>query len=163
MDNGVRNINDKVKSLPEILKIIKKINGKKKIVFTNGCFDLLHIGHARYLMEARKLGDFLIVGVNSDNSVQALKGEGRPIISEDDRVEMLASLEMVDYIILFNERTAASLLESIKPDVYVKGGDYTQDTLPEWPIVKEYGGRVELIPEIQGRSTSNIITKIRGS
>ena len=132
-----------------------------KIVFTNGCFDILHAGHVRYLAKARAFGDMLAVGLNSDSSVRRLKGEGRPINNEADRAEVLNALKCVDYVIIFDEDTAESLVEAIKPDVYVKGGDYTIDTLPEGQIVQKYGGRVELVDLVEGRSTTNIIEKMR--
>ena len=134
---------------------------KKIIVFTNGCFDILHVGHVRYLQAARKLGDVLVLGLNSDTSVQALKGPTRPINSQADRAEVLAGLEAVDHIVIFDEITAERLVAAVKPDIYVKGGDYMVENLPEAGIVREYGGKVELLPEVQGRSSSNMIKKIR--
>ncbi|MDD4599669.1 MAG: D-glycero-beta-D-manno-heptose 1-phosphate adenylyltransferase [Negativicutes bacterium] len=133
----------------------------KTLVFTNGCFDILHVGHVRYLTAARELGDCLIVGLNSDESVRCLKGPTRPINNEDDRAEVLAALSSVDYVILFGERTAESLIAEIKPDIYVKGGDYKVEELPEAKIITQYGGRIKLIPEVPGRSSSNVIKKIQ--
>ncbi|MPL68906.1 D-beta-D-heptose 1-phosphate adenylyltransferase [bioreactor metagenome] len=133
----------------------------KTLVFTNGCFDILHVGHVRYLTAAKELGDCLIVGLNSDESVRCLKGPTRPINHEDDRAEVLAALSCVDYVILFGEHTAEGLIAEIKPDIYVKGGDYRIDELPEVKIVTQYGGRIELIPEVPGRSSSNVIKKIK--
>ena len=132
----------------------------KKIVFTNGCFDILHVGHVRYLTTAREFGDLLIVGLNTDESVRKLKGESRPINDENSRVEVLLGLKAVDYVVLFGEQTAENLISEIKPNVYVKGGDYTLETLPEAKIVQSYGGKVEFIPMVAGRSTTNIINKI---
>ena len=137
--------------------------GGKKIVFTNGCFDILHAGHVRYLKAARSLGDILILGLNSDQSVKKLKGEDRPINSEDDRLEVIDALESVDFVVIFDESTAENLVSEIKPDIYVKGGDYSIDNLPEGQIVLSYGGKVELIPLVAGRSTTNIIRKIEES
>jgi len=134
---------------------------QKVIVFTNGCFDILHVGHVRYLQAARKLGDVLVLGLNSDTSVQALKGPTRPINCQADRAEVLAGLEAVDYIVIFNEITAERLVAAVKPDIYVKGGDYIVEDLPEAGIVREYGGQVVLLPEVEGRSSSNMIEKIR--
>ena len=134
-------------------------NGKK-IVFTNGCFDILHAGHVRYLTAAKSFGDVLIVGLNSDESVHKLKGEGRPVNSESDRKEVLLGLKAVDEVIIFSEQTAERLISEIKPDVYVKGGDYTLETLPEAKIVQSYGGKVEFVQLVEGRSTTNIIKKI---
>ena len=132
----------------------------KKIVFTNGCFDILHVGHVRYLKAAKALGDVLIVGLNNDASVKKLKGDDRPINNEVDRAEVLLALESVDHVVLFGEQTAESLIAEVKPNIYVKGGDYTLDTLPEAKIVQSYGGRVEFIPMVAGRSTTNVINKI---
>jgi len=134
----------------------------KTVVFTNGCFDILHAGHVRYLAGARALGDCLIVGLNSDQSVRDLKGPARPINNEDDRAEILAALVPVDYVVIFEERTAENLVTEIEPDIYVKGGDYSVDQLPEAKIVQQYGGRTVLIPEVPGRSSSNVIRKIKG-
>ena len=131
------------------------------VVFTNGCFDVLHAGHVRYLTKARAMGDFLVIGLNSDASVRRLKGNGRPINTEDDRAEVLDALRAVDAVTIFGEPTAEALIEIVRPDVYVKGGDYTLETLPEAKIVKEYGGRVEFVPFVEGRSTTNVIERIR--
>ncbi len=130
------------------------------VVFTNGCFDILHAGHVRYLAAARALGDCLIVGLNNDASVRALKGLHRPVNNERDRAEVLAALAAVDYVILFAENTAERLVEKLQPDIYAKGGDYCLEQLPEAKIVTAYGGKTVLIPEVPGRSTSNIIRKI---
>lgn len=132
----------------------------KKIVFTNGCFDILHVGHVRYLSAAKEFGDVLIVGLNNDSSVKILKGDNRPINPEGDRAEVLLGLKAVDHVVLFGEKTAESLIAEVKPDIYVKGGDYTLETLPEAKIVQSYGGRVEFIPMVAGRSTTNVIKKI---
>ena len=133
----------------------------QKIVFTNGCFDILHAGHVRYLAAARALGDKLIVGLNSDQSVRNLKGVERPINSEEDRAEVLTALAAVDYVVIFGDRTAEGLVSEIRPDVYVKGGDYRIEELPEAAIVATYGGETVLVPEVPGRSSSNIIGKIK--
>ncbi len=129
----------------------------KKIVFTNGCFDILHVGHVRYLTAAKSFGDILIVGLNTDESVKILKGETRPINNEKDRAEVLLGLKAVDYVVLFGERTAENLVAQVKPDIYVKGGDYTVDKIPEAKIVQSYGGKVELVPFVAGHSTTSII------
>ncbi len=131
------------------------------VVFTNGCFDILHAGHVRYLAAARQLGDRLIVGLNSDRSVKSFKGADRPINSQDDRAEVLAALAAVDHVVIFDDRTAEGLVGEIKPDIYVKGGDYRLEDLPEAKIVASYGGRTVLVPEVPGRSSSNIIGKIK--
>ena len=134
---------------------------RKKIVFTNGCFDLLHVGHVRYLTAARALGDLLIVGLNSDSSVRMLKGADRPINNQEDRAEILSGLRAVDHVVIFDERTAENLIAEVKPDIYVKGGDYDLSTLPEAKIVQSYGGRVEFIDLVAGRSTTNIINRMK--
>lgn len=142
--------------------IIKKLKSEnKKIVFTNGCFDILHAGHVRYLKESKKFGDILIVGLNSDISVKKIKGESRPINPEMDRAEVLAGLEAVSYIVLFDETSPVKLLEEIKPDIYTKGADYTVETLPEAKTVLSYGGKIEFIKFLEGRSTTKIIDKIK--
>ena len=132
----------------------------KQIVFTNGCFDILHAGHVRYLTTAKSFGDVLIVGLNTDESVHRLKGANRPINTQDDRAEVLLGLKAVDHVIFFGEATAEALISEVKPAVYVKGGDYTLKTLPEAAIVQSYGGRVELVNLVAGRSTTNVIEKI---
>lgn len=129
----------------------------KRIVLTNGCFDLLHIGHVRYLGQARQFGDVLIVGVNDDEAVRQLKGPGRPIVPADERAEMLAALAAVDYVVVFSGLTADALVEAVRPDVYVKGGDWTLETLPETPTVARVGGRVEIVAYVPGRSTHALI------
>ena len=131
-----------------------------KIVFTNGCFDILHAGHVRYLTAAKTFGDVLIVGLNSDESVRRLKGASRPINSQLDRAEVLLGLKAVDHVIIFGEQTAEALIAEVKPNVYVKGGDYTLDTLPEAKVVQKFGGRVEFVNLVAGRSTTNIVEKI---
>ena len=134
----------------------------QRIVFTNGCFDILHVGHVRYLGAARALGDCLVVGLNSDASVRRLKGPERPVNEEADRAEVLDALRAVDYVTIFDEPTAEDLIARIRPDVYVKGGDYTLDTLPEAKIVQQYGGRVAFVDLVPGRSTTKGIEKLRG-
>ena len=146
-------------NLENFIKKIKSDN--KKIVFTNGCFDILHAGHVRYLKESKKFGDILIVGLNSDISVKKLKGESRPINPEMDRIEVLAGLEAVNYIVLFDEISPVLLLEKIQPDIYTKGADYTVETLPEAKTVLSYGGKIEFIKLVEGRSKTKIIDKIK--
>lgn len=144
----------------------------QRVVFTNGCFDLLHLGHIRYLQEARSLGDLLVVGLNSDESTRALKGPNRPLIPQDERAEVLAALACVDYVTIFEEITAVALVETLRPDVYVKGGDYAapgsasqpavinEAKLPEAAPVLAAGGQVQLIPYVPGHSTSELIERI---
>ena len=135
----------------------------KKIIFTNGCFDILHVGHVRYLTAAKNLGDILIVGLNTDESVRKLKGDSRPVNKQNDRAEVLLGLKAVDYVIFFGEQTAENLISEVKPDIYAKGRDYTLDTLPEAKIVQSYGGKVEFIQLVEGKSTTNIINAIQAS
>ena len=144
--------------------VVKRSNYEKdvkKVVFTNGCFDILHAGHVRYLNAAKALGDVLIVGLNSDESVRRLKGEGRPVNPAADRAEVLAGLRAVDHVIVFGEATAEELVRQLKPDIYVKGGDYSLETLPEAKIVGSYGGKTVLIPMVEGRSTTNVIRRLQ--
>lgn len=148
---------------PEDVERFRKDNQNKKIVFTNGCFDILHIGHKRYLQEAASLGDLLIVGVNSDDSVRRLKGPDRPVNSEQDRAEMLSALGFVDYVVIFGEDTPYELIKKIQPDVLVKGGDYKPEEVVGRDIVEARGGRLELIQFVEGKSTTNIINKISKS
>lgn len=136
----------------------------KVVVFTNGLFDLIHPGHVRYLQQARALGDALVVGLNSDTSAKELKGPRRPILTEDERVEVLSALEFVDYIVVFSDRTAERLVAAFQPDIYVKGGDYSTDgsgkDLPEARIVSSFGGRTTILPLVPGCSTSSVIERI---
>ena len=134
---------------------------KKKIVFTNGCFDVLHKGHVFYLRRARKLGDVLIVGLNSDLSVRKIKGSGRPVNSQDDRAELLSELKCVDRVIIFNEDTPEKLIRKIRPDILVKGGDWKKKNVVGAAFVESYGGKVRLIPFVKGFSTTGLLGKIR--
>lgn len=148
-------------SRDQISEVVDKNKAVGKIlVFTNGCFDIIHAGHVRYLSEAKKLGDCLIVGLNSDRSVQELKGPTRPLNHQEDRAEVVAALAAVDYVVIFDESTAESLVNEVKPDIYVKGGDYRIQDIPEAKIVASNGGKTILIPEVPGRSSTNIIKKI---
>ncbi|HEY8465011.1 MAG TPA: D-glycero-beta-D-manno-heptose 1-phosphate adenylyltransferase [Bacillota bacterium] len=135
----------------------------RRVVFTNGCFDILHVGHVRYLQAARQLGDCLIVGLNSDASVRRLKGAKRPINHQEDRAEVLSGLTAVDYVVIFDETTAEDLIREIQPDIYVKGGNYCLEQLPESRIVAGYGGKTVLIPVVPGRSTTNLLRKLEES
>lgn len=136
-------------------------NADKKIVFTNGCFDILHVGHIRYMQEAAKLGDILVVGLNSDDSVRRLKGSERPINNQNERAEMLAALEFVDYVVIFDEDTPYKLIKTIQPDILVKGGDYAPDNVVGKDIVEARGGELRLLDFVEGKSTTNIIEKIK--
>lgn len=140
---------------------LRKNNADKKIVFTNGCFDIMHIGHIRYLQEAATLGDMLIVGINSDASVRRLKGPERPIYSELERAEMMCALGFVDYVVIFEEDTPLELIKKIEPDVLVKGGDYSNEYVVGTKEVKARGGKLVLIPFVEGKSTTNVIEKIK--
>lgn len=152
----------RILSKSEGADLVKKLkNEGKKVVFTNGCFDILHIGHLRYLNEAKELGDILIVGVNSDKSVKRLKGETRPINSEADRAEMLTGLKAVDYTVIFEEDTPVELISTLEPSIHVKGGDYKVEDLPESKVVFSYGGEVKILSLIDGKSTSNVVKKIQ--
>ncbi len=133
----------------------------KRIVFTNGCFDLLHVGHLRYLQQARELGDVLVIGLNTDASVKRLKGPDRPITPEDERAELLAALRCVNYVTLFDEPVPNTVIELLRPDVHVKGGDYTAEQLPEAPLVRSLGGEVVILPLTPGRSTTRIVEHLR--
>ena len=149
----------KVVTKAELLEELKSLSDKT-IVTTNGCFDILHVGHVRYLQKAKESGDLLVLAMNTDASVKRLKGPERPINSENDRAEVLAALGCIDYVVMFDEDTPETLLAQIKPDVHVKGGDYTEDTLPEAKVIIENGGRVEFIKFVEGKSTTKIIEKI---
>lgn len=148
-------------SQDEIVNIVRK-KQREGMTFaaTNGCFDILHVGHVRYLKKTKSLADYSIVMLNSDKSVKLIKGESRPINNEHDRAEILSSLSSVDYVVLFEERSPAHLLEKIKPDIYTKGADYNMETLPEREIVEKNGIKVEFIEFVQGKSTTSIIKKI---
>lgn len=144
--------------LPKLLKQLKAEG--KTIVTTNGCFDILHVGHVRYLQKTKTFADKLIVCLNSDSSVKQIKGPDRPINNEQDRAEILCALSCVDYVVLFDESTPQNLLCEIKPDVHTKGADYTIETLPEAKSIMENGGRIEFISFVEGKSTTNVINKI---
>jgi rfaE bifunctional protein nucleotidyltransferase chain/domain len=156
-------ISDKVVPLEELQQRANKLRAAgKKIVATNGCFDLLHVGHIRYLTAARALGDALIVGINGDQSVRELKGAGRPVTSESDRAEIVAALEGVDLVTIFPEVRATRFLELAAPDIYVKGGDYNQDTLnaEERQVLQKIGAKIEIVPFERGYSTSGLLARL---
>ncbi len=147
----------------DINQLIKKLEGERKgmvLVFTNGCFDIIHAGHCHYLEEARRLGDILVVGLNSDESVKRIKGKGRPIIPQEQRAKVLSSLQPVDYVVIFNEDTPFELIRSIKPDVLVKGGDWSPENIVGKDFVESYGGKVVTIPFRYDVSTTSIVEKI---
>jgi D-beta-D-heptose 7-phosphate kinase/D-beta-D-heptose 1-phosphate adenosyltransferase len=154
-------LKEKIKSKEDLHDIMEELKKKgKRIVFTNGCFDLLHLGHVRYLEKAKSLGDILVVGVNSDSSVQNLKGPERPILPEEERIEILSSLACVDYITVFDELTPFELISSLRPHILVKGGDWTKETTVGRKVVEQSGGEVVILPFIEGPSTSNLIETI---
>ena len=149
-------------SLKDNISIIKKVKvERKKIVFTNGCFDLLHVGHIRYLTQAKKLGNFLIIGLNSDSSVKKLKGEDRPINSFEDRATLLVAIESVDLVIMFEEQTPENLIKDIVPDILVKGGDYNIEDIVGYQTVIQNGGQVKTLSFYDGYSSTNYINKIK--
>jgi len=151
----------KIKTISELQNIVEELKKEnKRIVTTNGVFDIIHIGHIKYLQEAKKLGDVLIVAINSDSSVKKIKDPKRPLNNENDRAEALAALECVDYVAIFKEDTPISFLQAIKPDIHVKGGDYKLDQILEKDTVESNNGKIILIPEVGGYSTTNLIKKI---
>ena len=148
--------------LKDNIEIINRIKAeRKKIVFTNGCFDLLHVGHIRYLAQAKKLGDFLIIGLNSNSSVKELKGEDRPINSFEDRATLLSAIESVDSVIMFEEQTPENLIKDIVPDILVKGGDYNIEDIVGYQTVMQNGGQVKTLSFYDGYSSTNYINKIK--
>jgi rfaE bifunctional protein nucleotidyltransferase chain/domain len=150
----------KILPLSELKKQIDETRSGKKIVFTNGCFDILHVGHVTYLQDAKNQGDILIVGLNSDSSVKGLKGPTRPVQNESDRALILASLHSVDYVCLFSEDTPIKLIEALLPDVLVKGGDWPIEKIVGHEVVQANGGEVKSLPFVEGRSTTGILEKI---
>ena len=151
----------KIKGRKELLRIIKNLKAKgKRIVFTNGCFDLLHIGHVRYLEKARTLGDALVVGVNSDSSVRKLKGPNRPVLPSKERAEILSGLGCVDYITIFDELDPLKLITSLHPNVLAKGGDWTKEQIVGREVLERSGGKVVIIRFVKGASTSTLIETI---
>ncbi|MCM8797177.1 MAG: D-glycero-beta-D-manno-heptose 1-phosphate adenylyltransferase [Candidatus Omnitrophica bacterium] len=153
-----RNKIKKISRLLPLISVLKKKN--KKIVFTNGCFDIIHYGHVMYLEKAKAMGDILIVAVNSDSSVRKIKGAKRPLVSEKDRAAIIAALESVDYVTIFRDKTPYKIIEKIKPDILVKGGDWDKTNIAGSDFVKERGGKTRLIKIVSGRSTTNLIKKI---
>jgi len=151
----------KIQSIARLKRIVGSLKSQgKRVVFTNGCFDILHVGHIRYLAKARKMGDILIVGLNTDRSVRAIKGEKRPIVSESERAEVLAALAIVDYVVLFDEPDPLRLITALKPDILVKGADWPKDEIVGREVVEKAGGKVTRIPLVPGSSSTNLIEKI---
>lgn len=147
-----------IKTLKEKLDALRREG--KKIAFTNGCFDILHVGHVRYLKEAKKTADILVLALNSDESVRAIKGKKRPLVCEMERAEVLSALECIDFVTIFSEQTPLALICYLKPDVLIKGGDWPEDKVVGRDEIKEWGGHVTLIPEVAGKSTTNIVDKV---
>lgn len=158
----LRSLEEKIIPKDKVAQVSEQLHKSgKKIITTNGCFDLLHLGHISYLDEARRLGDVLIVGLNSDSSVKKLKGPNRPICDEKTRAKQVAGLEAVDYVTVFEEDTPEALLALIKPSIHVKGGDYLPQNLPEAKVVERYGGKVQCLSMIEGYSTTKLIEKMK--
>ena len=154
-------LKEKISNLSTLKKIISRLKkAGKKVVFTNGCFDLLHYGHVKYLQDARRKGDILVVAVNSDSSVRKIKGKKRPIVNEKDRLGIIAALQSVDYAVLFKEKTPLKVIKLLKPDILVKGADWDKNNIVGADYVAGTGGRVSTIKLIKGRSTTNLIKKI---
>ncbi len=143
-----------------IARLMAERERGRRIVLANGCFDVLHVGHVRYLQGARALGDLLVVGINSDQQVSALKGAGRPIMPQDQRAEIVASLEAVDLVTIFDEPTVEALLLAIRPDVHAKGTDYTEETVPERDVVRSYGGTIAIVGDPKDHSTSELLRRV---
>ena len=153
--------NEKIKKIKPLQDILCRLKARgKRIVFTNGCFDILHVGHIRYLRKAKKLGDILVIGLNTDRSVKKIKGDKRPVVAERERAEVLAALEFVDFITLFDESDPLRLIQVLKPQILVKGADWPKKRIVGRQIVEEYGGRVVRIPLVPGASSTGIIGKI---
>ncbi len=150
-----------VVSLPTLMEALAPLRGQSSIVTTNGCFDILHVGHLRYLQGCKALGEKLVVLVNSDASVRRLKGPQRPIVTESDRAELVAGLGCVDYVVLFDEDTPEPLLEKIVPDFHAKGAQYNEDNLPEMATLRKIGTQVKFVPMVENRSTSSVIDTIQ--
>jgi len=154
-------LSNKIKKLNTLKKIVAQLKRKgKKIVFTNGCFDILHYGHAKYLEDCKKNGDILIVGINNDASVRRIKGDKRPVVNEKDRISLIAALESVDYALLFGEDTPIKVIKSLEPDVLIKGADWKKGCIVGEDLVLGLGGKVKRIRLIKGRSTTKLINKI---
>jgi len=147
---------------PELAEALERERAAgKTIAFANGCFDVLHVGHIRYLQDASRVADVLVVGVNGDDSVRVLKGEGRPVMPEDERAEIIDSIRCVSYVTVFDEKSPARLLQTLKPDFQCKGTDYTADSVPEGEIVRAYGGKVVIVGDPKDHSTTEVLAKMR--
>jgi len=153
--SATRILREEVRALGDRLR-----QERRRIAFANGCFDILHVGHVRYLEEAKGCADVLVVGVNGDQAVAALKGQGRPVLPAEGRAELVAALESVDYVVIFDELTATEILLDLLPDVHCKGTDYTKDSVPEREVVKSFGGEVRIVGDPKNHSTRQLLTEI---
>ena len=151
-------MNSKIRTLEDLPKLL----AGKKVVLANGCFDILHVGHVRYLEDARKSGDALVVAINSDRSVRALKGPGRPILNENERAALVSALRCVDHVVVFDQPDVSQIIDTLRPAVHAKGSDYREDTVPERDKVQAYGGQVRIAGDPKDHSTRDIIRKIAG-
>lgn len=160
----MKTTNDTSERILDREQLIERINAAREkgatIVMVNGCFDVLHVGHVRYLEDARLLGDLLVVGINSDEQTRRLKGEGRPLVSQNERAEIISAIQAVDFVTIFEESTVAQLLLAIKPDIHAKGTDYTVESVPERDVVRSFGGRVAIVGDPKDHSSSEIIEKL---
>ena len=160
--SATREGTSKLVDWPQLLSVREGARSRgETVVWTNGCFDLLHVGHVRYLQGAKALGDLLVVGLNSDRQVRDLKGAGRPLVSEQQRAEIVAALEAVDFVTIFDEPTVESLLLALRPDVHAKGTDYTEETVPEREVVRSYGGKVAIVGDPKDHSSTDLIQRFR--
>ncbi|WP_027206066.1 D-glycero-beta-D-manno-heptose 1-phosphate adenylyltransferase [Butyrivibrio fibrisolvens] len=155
---------NKIVDQDELVSIVDKLKREgKKVAATSGCFDILHAGHVTYLEKAKEKADYLILFLNTDNSVKSLKGESRPIVPENERAIVVAGLECIDYVCLFDEKTPCNVIEKVKPDMWIKGADYRGVDIPEKAIIEEYGGKIDFVDMVDGCSSTNIIQKIRNA
>jgi D-glycero-beta-D-manno-heptose 1-phosphate adenylyltransferase len=158
------NPNDKILSREALVAVIaRRREAGHRVVFANGCFDLLHVGHVRYLAAARALGDTLVVGINADDAVRQLKGPARPVMPDTERAEIIAALACVDFVTIFPELTVENLLRALRPDIHAKGTDYTPDSVPERAIVREYGGEVAIVGDPKDHSTTDLLRQVASS
>lgn len=166
-DKTYGTMNDPANRILDRNRLIARVaiarRGGARVVLANGCFDILHVGHVRYLEGARALGDLLVVGVNSDEQVRALKGKGRPLVPERERAELLAALRVVDYVTIFPEPNVEALLRAVRPDIHAKGTDYTEETVPERDVVLSLGGRVAIVGDPKNHSTTVMLEALQGS
>jgi len=161
LEGGPHYEGTKILAWPDLQRVVSRARGQgRRVVFTNGCFDILHVGHIELLRKARALGDLLVVGLNSDTSIRGLKGEKRPLIGQNERAHVLAALDAVDYVTWFEEDTPLKLIETLHPDVLVKGGDYSLDGVVGRDLVESYGGCVALVPVVEGFSTTDLVRRI---